>query len=126
MDTYVIFKHNLYINLIAPIYEKGNKRGCISYGDITLCKIFSKILPSKLIPYAEETIGDHQYRFRRNGSTTAFVKYLRKSRNKMRSYINYVYTLRQPMIQLEGRSCTKFSLSLVHSWATKANKNVCE
>ena len=36
----------------------------------TTYKILSNILPSRLIPYAEEIIGDHQCGFRRNRSTT--------------------------------------------------------
>jgi hypothetical protein len=74
----VIFKHNLYINLIAPIYEKGTKRGCISYGDISLFKILSNILPSRLIPYVEKTTGDHQYGFRRNRSATDHIFRIRQ------------------------------------------------
>ena len=49
----------------------------------TTYKILSNILLSRLIPYAEEIIGDHQCGFRRNRSTTyhiyaVFVKYLRR------------------------------------------------
>ena len=36
----------------------------------TTYKILSNILLSRLIPYAEEVIGDHQCGFRRNRSTT--------------------------------------------------------
>jgi hypothetical protein len=36
-------------------------------------KILSNILLSRLTPYAEEIIGDHQYGFRRNRSTTDHI-----------------------------------------------------
>jgi len=43
----------------------------------------------------------------------AFVKYLRKNGNKMKQCISYLLTLRQLTIQLGGRSCIIFLLSLV-------------
>ena len=43
----------------------------------------------------------------------AFVQYLRKSGNYVKHCINYFWTSRKPMIQLEGRSCIILSLSLV-------------
>jgi hypothetical protein len=36
-------------------------------------KILSKILQSRLTPYAEEITGDHQCGFRRNRSTTDHI-----------------------------------------------------
>ena len=42
---------------------------------------------------------------------SAFVKYLRKNGNAMKQFINYLYTSRRLMIQLEGRSCVIFSFS---------------
>ena len=39
----------------------------------TTYKILSNILLSRLSPYAEEIIGDHQYGFRRNRSTTDHI-----------------------------------------------------
>ena len=73
-------------SIIVPIYKKGDKTDCNNYRGISLLpttyKILSNILPSRLIPHAEEVIGDHQSGFRRNRSTTGhiftFVKYLRK------------------------------------------------
>ena len=53
--------------IIIPIYKKGDKTGCSNYrGIITLAttyKILSNILLSRLTPYAEEIIGDHQWGF---------------------------------------------------------------
>jgi len=49
---------------IVPIYKKGDKTDCSNYRGILLlsnmCKMLSKILPSRLTPYGEEIIGDHQ------------------------------------------------------------------
>ena len=39
----------------------------------TTYKVLSNILLSRLTPYAEETIGDHQCGFRRNRSTTDHI-----------------------------------------------------
>jgi hypothetical protein len=41
--------------------------------DATTYKILSNILLSKLTPYAEEIIGDHQCGFRRNRLTTGYI-----------------------------------------------------
>jgi hypothetical protein len=53
-------------SVIVPIYKKGDKTDCSNYRGIrvsllsTTYKILSNILLSKLTPYAEEIIGDHQ------------------------------------------------------------------
>jgi hypothetical protein len=61
-------------SIIVPIYKKGDKTGCNNYRGMSLLpttyKILFNILQSRLIPYAEEIIGDHQCGFRRNRSTT--------------------------------------------------------
>jgi hypothetical protein len=64
-------------SVIVPIHKKGDKTYCnndrgISILPITL-NIFSNILLSKLIPYAEVIMGDHQCGFRRNMSTTDLI-----------------------------------------------------
>jgi len=62
---------------IVPIYKKGDKTDCSKYRDISLFpatyKILSLILLSRLNPYAEEIIGDHQRGFRRNRSTADHI-----------------------------------------------------
>jgi len=61
-------------SIIMPIYKKGDKTYCNNYRVISLLpttyKIFSNILLSRLIPYTEEIIGNHQCGFRRKRSTT--------------------------------------------------------
>jgi len=69
-------------SIIVPIYKKGDKIDCNNYRGISLLPTTYKILPnillSRLIPYAEEVIGDHQCGFRRNGSTTDHIFCIRQ------------------------------------------------
>jgi hypothetical protein len=55
-------------SIIVPVYKKGDKTDCSNYRGIslllTIYKILSNILLSRLTPYAEEIIGDHQCGFR--------------------------------------------------------------
>jgi hypothetical protein len=52
---------------VAPVYKKGDKTDSSYYRGISLLstayKILSNILLSRLTPYAEEIIGDHQCGF---------------------------------------------------------------
>jgi len=52
---------------IVSIYKKGDNIGCSNYRGITLLpttnKILSKILLSRLTPYAQKITGDHQCGF---------------------------------------------------------------
>jgi hypothetical protein len=61
-------------SIIVPIHKKGDKTDCSSLRGISLLstsyKILSNILLSRLAPYIDEIIGDHQCGFRRNRSTT--------------------------------------------------------
>ena len=54
-------------SIIVPIHKKGDKTDCNNYRVISLLpttyKILSNILLSRLTPYAEEIIGDHQCGF---------------------------------------------------------------
>jgi len=82
--------------IIVPIHKKGDKTNCNNYRGISLLpstyKILSNILLSRLIPYAEEIIGDHQCGFRRNRKLliiySVFVKYLKKNGNTIRQCIS--------------------------------------
>jgi hypothetical protein len=63
-------------SIIVPLPKKGDKTYCntSTYRGISLLstsyKILSNILLSRLSPYIDEIIGDHQCGFRRNRSTT--------------------------------------------------------
>jgi len=61
-------------SIIVPIYKKGDKTDCSNCRGISILpttyKVLSNILLSRLIPYAEEIIGDHQCGFQHNRSTT--------------------------------------------------------
>ena len=58
---------------------------------------------------------------------SAVIKYLKKMGIKRRSVSSaYMQTSRKVMIQLGGRSCIIFSLSLVSHDTGKANKNVSD
>jgi hypothetical protein len=61
-------------SIIVPIHKKGDKTDCNNYRGMSLLstsyKTLSNILLSRLVPYIDEIIGDHQCGFRRNRSTT--------------------------------------------------------
>jgi len=65
-------------SIIEPIYKKGNKTDCSNYRSMSLLpttyQMLSKIPLSKLTPYAEEIIGDHQFGFRRSRSTSDHIR----------------------------------------------------
>jgi len=55
-------------SIIVPIYKRGDKTDCRKYRSISLLpttyNILSNILLSRLTPYIQEIIGDHQCGFR--------------------------------------------------------------
>jgi hypothetical protein len=58
-------------SIVVPIYKKGDKTDCRNYRGISfLHRILSNVLLSRLSPYLDAIIGDHQCGFRRNRSTT--------------------------------------------------------
>jgi sorting nexin-29 len=59
----------------------------------TTYKILSNILLSRLIPYAKEIIGDHQYGFRRNRSTIDHTFCIRQILEKKWEYNEEAYQL---------------------------------
>ena len=121
-------------SIILPIHNKRDKTDCNNYRGITILpttyKILSNILPSRLIPYAEEIIGDHQCGFRRNRTTTDHIfcirQILEENGNTMRQCIISLQTSRKLMIQLGLRPCTRFSLSWYPQETGKGNKNVSD
>ena len=82
--------------IIVPIHKMGDKTDCNNYRGISLLpttfKILSNILLSRLIPYAEEIIGDHHVDSDAIGQLliiySVFVKYLRKNGNKTKQCIS--------------------------------------
>jgi hypothetical protein len=54
-------------SIVLPVYKKGDKTDCSIHRGISLLpvtyKILSNILLSRLTPYAEDVIGDHQCGF---------------------------------------------------------------
>ena len=81
--------------IIVPIYKKGDKTDCNNYRGISLLpttyKILSNILLSRLIPYADEIIGDYQCGFRRNRSTTDHIFCIRQILEKKWEYNESVH-----------------------------------
>jgi hypothetical protein len=59
----------------------------------TSYNILSNILLCRLIPYADEIIGDHQCGFRRNRSTTDQIFYIRQILEKKWEYDGTVHQL---------------------------------
>ena len=74
-------------SIIVPIHKKGDKTDCNNYRGISLLsttyKILSNILLSRLIPYAEEVIGDHLLII-----YSAVIKCLRKNGNTTKQCIS--------------------------------------
>jgi len=59
--------------MIIPLHKKGDKTDGCNYRGISLLntayKVLSKVLLSRLIPYAEECLGEYQCGFRKGKST---------------------------------------------------------
>jgi hypothetical protein len=60
-------------SIIVPIHKMDDKSDCDNYRGLSLLstsyKILSNILLSRLSPYIDEIVGDHQCGFRHNRST---------------------------------------------------------
>jgi hypothetical protein len=86
-------REKLKESVIVPVHKKGDKRDCSNYRGISLlsttCNVLSSILLSRLTPYAEEIIGDHQCGFRHNRSTTEHIFSIRPTlEQKMRQCVS--------------------------------------
>jgi sorting nexin-29 len=78
-------------SIIVPIHKTGDKIDCNNYRGISLLstsyKILSNIILSRLSPYIDEIIGDHQCGFRRNRSTTDQILCIRQIMEKCGSTV---------------------------------------
>jgi hypothetical protein len=67
-------------SIVLPIHEKCDETDCSNYRGISLLsasyKVLSNILLSRLIPYADEIVVDHQCSFRPNRSTSDQILYI--------------------------------------------------
>jgi hypothetical protein len=77
---------SLCFSVDGNIHKKGDKTDCNNYRGISLLstsfKMLSNVL-SRLVPYIDEIIGDHQCGFRRNRSTTDQIFCIRHITNSM-------------------------------------------
>ena len=84
-------------SIIVPIHKKGDKTDCNNYRVISLLpttyKTLSNILLTRLTPYTEKIIGDHQCGFRRNRSTTDHLFCIRHMLEKKWEYNEAVHQL---------------------------------
>jgi hypothetical protein len=82
---------------VVLIHKKGKKTNCCNYGGVSLLptsyKILKNFLLSRLTPYGDEIIGDHQCGFRRNRSKAAQIFYIRHILEKKWEYNCTVYQL---------------------------------
>jgi hypothetical protein len=89
--------HQWKESIVLPIHKKGDKTECSNYQGISLLptsyKILSNILLSRLIPYADEIIGDHQCGFRCNRSMIDQIFYIRQILEKKWAYNGTVHQL---------------------------------
>ena len=82
-------------SIIVPLYKKGDKTDCSYYRGISLLPTTYKVLPnfllSRLTPYAEEIIGDHQHVFQCNRSTADHIFCIRQMLEKKLEYNKAVH-----------------------------------
>jgi hypothetical protein len=89
--------HQWKESIVISIHKKGDKTECSNYWGIslmpTLYKILSNIPLSRLIPYADKIILEHQCGFRHNRSTTNQIFYIRQILEKKWEYNGTVHQL---------------------------------
>ena len=76
--------------IICPVFKKGDPTDCSNYRGISLLngayKVFSNILYSRLLPYAEANIGEYQSGFRIGKSTVDAIFTMRQILEKTFEY----------------------------------------
>jgi hypothetical protein len=89
--------HQWKESIVVTIHKKGDKTDCSNYRGISLLstsyKVLSNILLSRLIPCADDIIGDHQCGFRCNRSTTDQIFYICQILDKKWEYNGTVHQL---------------------------------
>jgi hypothetical protein len=88
--------HQWKESIVVPIHKKGDKTDCSNYRGISLLssyKTLSNILLTRLTPYADEIIWDHQCGFWRNRSTTDQTFYIRQILKNKWEYNGTVHQL---------------------------------
>ena len=91
--------------IIIPVFKKGDKQDCLNYRGISLLittyKVFTRILYNRVLPYAENTIGEYQSGFRAGRSTSDHIFTLRMAMENFGNIINlntiYLLTSNEPM-----------------------------
>jgi hypothetical protein len=85
---------NKFLYLLTKRVMKLSIVIIVAYHTITSYKILSNILLSRLIPYADEIVRDHQRGFRRNKSTADQIFYVRQILEKRGSImVQYISCL---------------------------------
>ena len=108
-------------SIIIIIHKKGDKTDWNNYRGISLLQtsyiILSNILLSKLIPFANEIIGDHQCGLRRNRSIIDHILCIRQILERKREYYEPVHLFfidfKKAYDSVRRRSYIRFSFSLV-------------
>jgi hypothetical protein len=89
--------HQWKESIVVPIHRNGDKTNCNHYRGISLLstsyKISSNILLTRLTPYADEIIGDHQCGFRCNRSVADQIFYIQQILEKKWEYSCTVHQL---------------------------------
>jgi hypothetical protein len=84
-------------SITVPVHKKDDETDCNNHRGILLLQnsynILSNVLPSRLTPYADEIIRDHQGGFRRNRSTSDPIFYIRQTLEKELEYIGIAHQL---------------------------------
>ena len=105
---------------MVPFNKKVDKADCSNIRGISLLttayRIVSNILLSRLTPYGDEIIGDHQCRFRSNRSTADHIFCIRQILETKWEYneaVHQIFIEFKTACDSGERSCIIFSLRLV-------------